>query len=225
MDQMAVRRALEALIRERGEDYASLSRLLGRNPTYVQQFIKRGVPRRLSEEDRRRLADHFGVPERMLGAPEDVVGRAMHAGAKPGSGAEDYVLIPRHPVEASAGPGSLPDNEEAEGALAFQASWARTIASGGVEALAVIKVDGDSMEPTLAAGDHILVDTADRERIRDGIYVLRFADALHVKRVSVHPVTRRLTIRSDNAAYETWPDCDPGDVEVIGRVVWVGRKL
>ncbi|MFA9200485.1 MAG: DUF72 domain-containing protein, partial [Cypionkella sp.] len=34
-----------------------------RNPTYIQQFIKRGVPRRLSEEDRRRLAAHFGVGE------------------------------------------------------------------------------------------------------------------------------------------------------------------
>ena len=44
------RAALQRLIEERGEDYAGLSRLLGRNPAYVQQFIKRGSPRRLAEE-------------------------------------------------------------------------------------------------------------------------------------------------------------------------------
>ena len=47
-----VRSALEALCRERGEDYASLSRLIGRNAAYIQQFIKRGTPQRLAEEDR-----------------------------------------------------------------------------------------------------------------------------------------------------------------------------
>jgi len=44
---------LERLIAERGENYADLSRLLKRNPAYIQQFIKRGTPRKLDEEDRR----------------------------------------------------------------------------------------------------------------------------------------------------------------------------
>ena len=47
---------LDRLIRERGEDYVGLSRLLGRNAAYVQQYIKRGTPRRLAEDDRRLLA-------------------------------------------------------------------------------------------------------------------------------------------------------------------------
>ena len=66
MDSSAIRKRLDELIASRGEDYASLSRRLGRNPTYIQQFVKRGVPRRLSETDRRALALHFGVPERLL---------------------------------------------------------------------------------------------------------------------------------------------------------------
>ena len=74
-------------------------------------------------------------------------------------------------------------------------------------------------------GDNILVDTDDRERLRDGIYVLRTDDALLVKRLSVNPATKRLTIRSDNDAYPSWDDCDPEGVAVIGRVVWVGRRL
>jgi len=64
-----VRSGLDALIRESGEDYSSVSRLLGRNSAYIQQFIKRGTPRRLSEEDRRKLAAFFRVPEQRLGGP------------------------------------------------------------------------------------------------------------------------------------------------------------
>ncbi|NCP10551.1 MAG: peptidase S24, partial [Sphingomonadales bacterium] len=57
---------LDRLARERGDDYASLSRLLRRNPAYVQQFIKRGSPRKLDEADRATLARYFGVAEAVL---------------------------------------------------------------------------------------------------------------------------------------------------------------
>lgn len=226
MDSIAIRKRLDELIAARGEDYASLSRRLGRNPTYIQQFVKRGVPRRLSETDRRVLAQHFGIAERLLGGPDDSALRKVVA--RPGlmQRAEDYVLIPRLGIGASAGGGALPgDDESPLTALAFQSTWVRNVASGSPDALSVISVAGDSMLPTLADGDQILVDTADRERLRDGIYVLRTDDALLVKRLSVNPATRRLAIRSDNDAYPSWDDCDPAGVHVIGRVVWVGRRL
>ena len=50
------RSVLERLCAERGEDFAGLSRMLGRNPAYIQQFVRRGVPKRLKEEERRKLA-------------------------------------------------------------------------------------------------------------------------------------------------------------------------
>ena len=225
MDSIAIRKRLDELIASRGEDYASLSRRLGRNPTYIQQFVKRGVPRRLSETDRRVLAQHFGIAERLLGGPDDGPARAVVS--RPGLvlRAEDYVLIPQLAIGASAGPGAEPGSEEPMAALAFQSNWVRNVATGRPEALSVIGVEGDSMLPTLADGDQILVDSDDRERLRDGIYVLRTDDALLVKRLSVNPATRRLTIRSDNDAYPSWDDCDPAGVNVIGRVVWVGRRL
>jgi phage repressor protein C with HTH and peptisase S24 domain len=55
--------------------------------------------------------------------------------------------------------------------------------------------------------------------------VLRLDDVLLVKRLSPNPATRRITITSDNDAYPSWPDCDPAAITIIGRVVWVGRKL
>ncbi len=225
MDYLAIRKRLDELISARGEDYASLSRLLGRNPTYVQQFVKRGVPRRLSEDDRRTLARHFGISERLLGGPEGDTPRRLAVRSDAAIGGQDYVLIPTLDIGASAGSGAIADGENPIATLAFQSNWVRTIASGRPEALSVIHVEGDSMLPTLADGDHIVVDTDDRERLRDGIYVLRTDDALLVKRLGVNPATRRLSIKSDNPAYPSWDDCDPATVAVIGRVVWVGRRL
>src|SRR3546814_1478186 len=63
MSNEAVRSRLDALISAKGEDYSSISRLIGRNAAYIQQFIKRGIPRRLSEGDRKRIARYFGVAE------------------------------------------------------------------------------------------------------------------------------------------------------------------
>jgi phage repressor protein C with HTH and peptisase S24 domain len=224
MDSNAIRARLGALIASRGEDYASLSRLLGRNASYIQQFIKRGVPRRLSESDRRILASHFGIAEHLLGGPADE-SRAILARPGLARAVNDYVLIPQYQIRASAGPGALPDSETATARIAFQAGFVRNLAHSPPEALAIISVEGDSMLPTLAHGDQIIIDTNDSAAARDGIYVLRVDDALLVKRLSLNPATRRITIQSDNEAYPSWPDCDPAAVHIIGRVVWVGRKL
>ncbi len=63
MDVNDARANLDRLIRERGENYGAVSRLLGRNAAYIQQFVKRGTPRKLDEEDRRLLARYFEVDE------------------------------------------------------------------------------------------------------------------------------------------------------------------
>jgi phage repressor protein C with HTH and peptisase S24 domain len=38
-------------------------------------------------------------------------------------------------------------------------------------------------------------------------------------------MTRLVTIKSDNPAYPEWPHCDPSTLDVIGRVVWAGRRV
>jgi phage repressor protein C with HTH and peptisase S24 domain len=211
---VGARDTLDQLIRERGEDYASLSRLLGRNAAYIQQFIRRGVPRKLDEDDRGKLARYFGIDEASLGGPA--------AAAMP-LAANDLVAVPRLAVRASAGPGALTESERAAGALGFDAKFMRRLTADPA-ALSAIRVEGDSMVPTLADGDDILVDRSPAA-LRDGIYVLRIDGALNVKRLAINPAARSVTIRSDNPAYPSWPDCDLSTIDVIGRVVWVGHRL
>jgi len=216
MPEADPRAALQRLIEERREDYAGLSRLIGRNAAYIQQYVKRGTPKRLAEEDRRLLARYFGVPEKMLGAPEDL----------PSAAANDApVVVPQYDLGASAGPGALPGDERARSHLSFDAKWLRRLASDPKQ-LSMIRVEGDSMLPTLSDGDEILVDRGDGpERLRDGIYVLRMEGALMVKRLALNPAARQVAVRSDNPTYPSWDDCNPADVDVVGRVVWVGRRL
>ncbi len=212
------RETLERLIRERGEDYKALSRFLGRNDAYMQQFLKRGTPRKLDEDDRRKLAEYFGVDESELGAPPP----AATLKGKPVPGLRP---IPQFDVAASAGPGAHVDMERAETGIAFDPRWLRDL-SRSPEKLSMIRVAGDSMSPTLSDGDEIMVDGgASDTALRDGIYVLRFDDVLMVKRVTHNSNSRRIAIRSDNPAHKSWEDVDPDQVGIIGRVAWVGRRL
>ncbi|MDB5698123.1 MAG: peptidase [Alphaproteobacteria bacterium] len=217
---MDPRGALQRLIEERGEDYASLSRLIGRNRAYVQQYIKRGVPKRLAEEDRRLLARYFNVPDALLGGPPGMV----PGGAGRSDG--DLVVVPRLDVEAAAGAGALGGDESARTQFAFDQKWLRALVQGDTQRLSIIRVEGDSMVPNLADGDEILVDCSGvSERLRDGIYVLRIDDALIVKRLALNPSSRRVSIKSDNRAYPTWPECELSSIDIIGRVVWAGRRI
>jgi hypothetical protein len=215
------RNRLEQLILERGEDFSALSKLLGRNAAYIQQFIRRGVPRKLDEDDRRTLARYFGVDESVLGGPVEYVAKTPVLRAR----GRNMALIPLLRIGASAGPGAVVDDEVAESQIGFETGWLRKLGSNPAS-LSIIQVSGDSMVPTLADGDDILVDRADAvERLRDGIYVLRIDDVLMVKRIALNPLARMLTIKSDNPSYPQWSDCNPASVNIIGRVVWVGRKL
>ena len=207
------RAELERLIQSHGDDYSALSRLVGRNPAYIQQFIKRGSPKNLPERERSILARYYGVEPQLLGAPEEVGGRR-----------DSLKLVPKLAVGASAGAGALADGEALAGKVGFDKQWLRKL---GVEPrnVSLIRVDGDSMQPALNDGDDIMVDKgAALKPLRDGIHVIRIDGVLMVKRLARAP-GGRLSVLSDNPAYPSWPDRDPAEVQVVGRLVWVGRRL
>jgi hypothetical protein len=206
------RETLDRLIADNGDDYAGLSKLVGRNSAYIQQFIKRGSPKRLPEIERGILARYFGVDEKILGG---IAASAAKTGLR---------LIPKLAVGASAGPGAINDAEALAGKIGFDEKWLR---KQGLEPskLSLIRVDGDSMTPTLNNGDDIMVDNSAAEAsLRDGIHVIRLDDVLMVKRLAKGPAGR-MSVLSDNPAYPDWPDVDGGAVSIIGRVVWAGRRL
>ena len=210
------RSVLQSLCSERGESLAGLSRLLGRNDAYIQQYLRKGTPRRLPERERRTLARYFAVPESILGAPE----------ADPGLDTGVLVPVARSEVRASAGPGAVALDSASRPYFGFDPRWLRALTNSTASRLSMIRVEGDSMAPTLDAGDDILVDLDDTaDRLRDGIYVLRVDDMLLVKRLALHPFARQVTVQSDNPAYPDWPNRNLNEFDLIDRVIWAGGRV
>ena len=210
---------LMELVQAQGVSLSGLSALLGRNPSYLQQFVRKGSPRKLEEGDRRTLARFFGVDEGDLGgAGEGADGKSQYHGQRRTGG--DWADVPRLPLGASAGPGAVAGGEIPVGQLRFSARWLK---ANGLDAamLSAIEVEGDSMDPTLRDGDEILVDRTVRP-LRAGIHVLRLDDVLLVKRIE--RAGERVRLISDNRAY---PEVERGadEVEIVGRVVWKGGRL
>jgi phage repressor protein C with HTH and peptisase S24 domain len=208
---MDPRERLADLAAQTGVSLAALSRMIGRNSSYLQQYITKGSPRKLEEDDRRRLADFFGVGESELGASEE----------KSSGPRGDWVEVPRLPLEASAGPGALGAEEIPFDAFRFSRRWLR---ENGLEPaqLSAIRVMGDSMDPLLRDGDEILVDRTPRP-FREGVHVIRLGEALHVKLLQAVP-PGSLRLISKNAAYEP-VEVAMSDVDVVGRVVWKGGRI
>jgi len=225
MDVNDARANLDRLIRERGENYGAVSRLLGRNAAYIQQFVKRGTPRKLDEEDRRLLARYFDVDESLLGATE--AGGHSSAPLRDRDKAFNHELgiVPRLALGVSSGADAFDRNETAAGALAFDARWLQALGVRS-DTLSIIRVSGEAMAPTLNDGDDIMVDRSDTaERLRDGIYVLRLDDALMVKRLALTLRSGRVSIRSDNPLYPAFEDVELKHVALVGRVIWAGRRV
>ena len=61
-----VRRRILGLIGEKRSNLRMASVAIGRNAAYLHQFIHRGTPRVLAEDDREALAEHLGC------SPEEI---------------------------------------------------------------------------------------------------------------------------------------------------------
>ena len=204
MDEGGQRAALGALIDREGTTLVTLSRVVGRNAAWMQQYLRRGTPRVLPERERGLLAAFFGVDEAVLGGPL----------------AAPIVRVPLLALAVSAGPGRFVTSERAVASAGYAAEDLARLGIAPGDA-AILDVAGTSMEPTLHDGDRILVDRGQRRPgRRDAIWVIRIDDELLVKRLGRED--RLWRIVSDNAPERI---AALGDVEVLGRVVQLIRKL
>lgn len=138
----------------------------------------------------------------------------------------EYVHIPRYEVNASAGGGAIVHSEQVVDYLSFRADWVRSTLGVSVRDLALISVIGDSMEPSLSEGDVVLLDMTTTSVLDGSIYALRLNGGLLVKRIQ-RMLDGSLVVKSDNARYdtETVSEDKADRLKIVGRVVWVGRRL
>lgn len=141
------------------------------------------------------------------------------------SGIVDFIIVPKHEVEASAGNGSLVNTETIVDYLAFKKQFIKNLGLDSSH-LALIDVRGDSMSPTINDGDLVLLDTRCQKIDSEGVYVINVNGLLLVKRLRIR-VSGVIDIVSDNSLYgiETLSGDQLAGIFVIGRVVWHGCKF
>ena len=146
-------------------------------------------------------------------------------GTSEGTVAQEFALIPGYNVHVSAGNGSIPLDEQPARRLAFRHRW---LSYRGFNAkdLVMVYARGDSMEPTIADNDTLMVDTSDTLPQDGQIFVIRNDGHLLVKRTQVAP-GQGVWLLSDNPSYDRLllKLQDTPDLEVIGRVVWIGKNV
>lgn len=137
---------------------------------------------------------------------------------------EGRELVQVFDVSVSAGFGVEVQSEDKLYKLAFDRMFLRELTTAGPEQLCILRVKGHSMEPTLLDDDQVLVDRSKTNLSYDGLFVLRFDDALHVKRIGRSVRPGHVMVISDHPSYPTL-DMPKADLTVIGRVLWYGRKV
>lgn len=134
------------------------------------------------------------------------------------------VLIPMLDIGYSMGSGMFVEDAQPTAMVPFFREWLRPIMHGRFDDLFVTRGEGDSMMPTLLDGDLAIVDRAQATiRNQDRIWCLTYGELGMIKRVRKLP-DGGYQINSDNPAVTAITAYD-GEMHVVGRVIWIGRKV
>jgi phage repressor protein C with HTH and peptisase S24 domain len=132
--------------------------------------------------------------------------------------------LPVYDISAPASDGPYVTNEQPIYEIGFSAQMLAGLTNAQNEDLAILKVRGDSMLPTLMDGDQVLVDVSNKNLNQIGMFILRYDDVLQIKRIDRNPSTGNFLVKSDNPVYDPF-EVQSDHLHVIGRVVWMGRRL
>jgi len=131
----------------------------------------------------------------------------------------EFVFIPQ--MAGTISNGELAPDGMTEMRIAFRRDW---IARKGLpQNMSIIKVQGDSMEPTLMSGDLVLVDHSKDATTRGGLFAITIDREILIKRIQPLMGSKLLVI-SDNEKY-TALEIDAENILINGKVIWFAREL
>jgi phage repressor protein C with HTH and peptisase S24 domain len=150
---------------------------------------------------------------------------------------DDFQRVPLLDIRAAAGAGAWNDDSRVSSYLAFRRDWLSEYAGRDLSAVALVTVNGDSMEPTLPSGCVVMIRPLLFDGAVNGISLVQVNGMLVIKRVQTLAQVWRedngcdihLSLNSDNKAYapiETWITKEnEHETKVLGSAVWFGARL
>ena len=228
--QDAARRRLAELVENSGSDLKSLSLHLGRNQTYLQQYLNKGSPRQLAWEDRVELARVLRC------APEEL---SLH-GASGGKVNQakittNSIVAPQNKTGLElvtgghvtfTGPRDLPILGYVKaGGLGFfivngerQGVTVRPEALRDVTTAYAVRVHDESMSPALEPGYLLFVDPTRPVKPGDNV-VIQLADGQAFIKRLVRRTEKAMICKQFNPVGEI--KYDPGKIKAVHLVVQV----
>lgn len=136
----------------------------------------------------------------------------------------DHVMVQEFDLDYGMGGGTYLDFPVKAEPVSFSRAWLRHFTKSPVDALFFARGMGDSMMPTIADADIVLIDTAQQTpRMGDQIWAIDFGGVGMIKRLRPMP-DGGVKIQSDNPSIRDEVAHD-GEMNVIGRVVAIVRKV
>jgi transcriptional regulator with XRE-family HTH domain len=139
--------------------------------------------------------------------------------------------VPELDTRAGMGGGGVPAREvRKEGrhtdpikseSWTFPASFVREQLHASTSHLLVLDTTGDSMVPTIASGERVIIDTGHKTPTPDGLYAIRDAfGSIVVKRLQLLRSSRptRVKIISDNPTHSS-EEVPLNELEIVGKVL------
>lgn len=235
-EQISIRQRekFRQLLRERNVSLRRMSMDLGLNESYFQQFVAYGRPMLVEGNILRQAAAYLGVSEQSL-APQGGLREGRQGGAYDTAGyrgpvasrvSETHaVMIPIYDLGQAFADVDWRAEQHQAGRMPFSLPMLQSITSASADQLALLKVHGDAMAPTLVQGDYVLLDSQQSLVAGDGIYAIFHESQLLLKRFSVDPVRKQVIMSCDNPAYPAVREYSMIDIPVAGRALWVGKNL
>ena len=159
------------------------------------------------------------------GAPE--ISNGAVASIPAANSADDSMEVKFFDAEPSAGRGNIPDEWVGSESYSVSRSFLSSVLGVFSRKVFFVRIQGDSMMPSLSPGDTILVNY-ETESFVEAVYVITIQGLLMVKRLSMKDPFN-ISVSSDNPRYQPfqvplnrvgWMGTDmDADMRIIGRVV------
>ena len=199
-----------------GRSQSALARRLGVDQSAVNRMTKKGG-RKIKLEEMPIIEAYLRDTAKGLepDLPPDIDARVDLNGV---------VMLNEYDARLSAGHGLIPED-----AVVRTWPYPRFLIVDRLgmtpERSAVQEIMGDSMFPTLATGDFVVIDLGQTRVHDEGIFVVRHGDALLVKRIQhqlgSNPPT--LKVKSDNPSYDEFVVA-ADELEVLGQIRWISKR-
>lgn len=136
----------------------------------------------------------------------------------------NIIMVPMVEALLSAGSGSFETSDYSERKYAFRNDFLAR--KGNVKEMVLMRVSGDSMEPSIEDGDVVLIDQSQKDILPGRILAVGIQDLVYLKRINARP--DKLILTSDNENYLPIEVDMRGDlcehVRIIGKVIWSCRE-